>query len=213
MANMSAPSRDGARRDVTLVDMNTKLHRVYLESLRERPEATSVERVILDDLLRLLDDDQPIIVPSAMSKNEQAPSHRCYITLVPADTMRSIQARYLTMTETLIMALCSRRSYAFFHPLFRAAALAYRERRPSKADYKVARLGRTVSYRLPRSKPEPTTKTAVPAYKPVYANETCFRCQRRGHITLDCPLGCRHCGQRGHTEGRCVTRLIGGVVL
>ena len=200
--------------------MDTKLHRVYLENLLARPETAPVERVILDDLLRLLD--------GGLEKQPQQPAdqQQCWLMSLSADTMRLIQRRHLSMTETLILALCGHRFYAFFHPLFRANALAYRERRATRADHKVATIGRTVSYRLPwppadavvtrAAAPEVVQSAGrlpLPPLPPSpYANETCFRCQRRGHITLDCPLGCRHCGRRGHTEGRCGTRVIGGVV-
>lgn len=189
----------------------------------KRQETTIVERVIVSELILLLDcqQQQPqhaLIKPCGDNDNT-----KCHMMQLPWDVMLRVHC-LLTMTETLIVALTSRQFYRSFRPLFRDAVLQYRVLRPTHADYKVATIGRTVSYRLPSIKelqrearnqqqqqqqPSPTTRrehaNTTAALQPSQ-RIVCFRCQKMGHITLDCPLACRRCGQRGHTEIRCPRR-------
>jgi len=208
--------------------MSYKLHRVYMEDLLKinGDTITGVERAILVDVITLLEKQQhpissPVFLPEP--EPEPAPEWRHFYAL-PRDILADHIHRRLTMTETLIMALCSKQLYRLFAPLFHEMAAAYRKSRPTKADHKVATIGRTVSYRVPvqrrqrapppiREKQKEATTVASTTPQSLrrmttmpdlgLSNETCYRCQRRGHITLDCPLGCRHCGRRGHTEKEC----------
>lgn len=203
-----------------------------LEQKRElRGIDTTRECELLRDLVKLAQREH-----NRMDQVRVQWSLKCHMAGLSNDLLDHMMRRFLVDSEILTLTLCNKYLHKHFYSLYLEMVAPRRQHEPVRVTgthtrhfwYTIPRLTqRPVRTTAPVERPEREAALLEHSARPRlvsqlkspivrgwtpsslgHAVDKCYRCQRAGHVSRDCPyMACKHCKKCGHFESDCPRRV------